>query len=149
MKELQFKCLKSHDYHMLMQGLMPIFLMYCFKDHKLLREAIRQLSLFFKVLCSKVIDREALRLMHERVVESLCVFEMYFPPAFFVTMTHLVVHLAEEALTLGPVQFRWMYPFERMMRTYKVYGRNKNYIEGSITAQYEVDEGARHWMETS
>ncbi|XP_026384874.1 uncharacterized protein LOC113280469 [Papaver somniferum] len=25
MKELQFKCLKSHDYHMLMQGLMPIF----------------------------------------------------------------------------------------------------------------------------
>ncbi|KAI3926629.1 hypothetical protein MKW98_014276, partial [Papaver atlanticum] len=34
-----------------------------------------------------------------------------------------------------------------MMRTYKVYGRNKNYIEGSITAQYEVDEGARHWME--
>ncbi|XP_026418709.1 uncharacterized protein LOC113314148 isoform X2 [Papaver somniferum] len=115
MKELQFKCLKSHDYHMLMQGLMPIFLMYCFKDHKLLREAIHQLSLFFKVLCSKVIDREALRLMHERIVESLCVFEMYFPPAFFVTMTHLVVHLAEEALTLGPVQFRWMYPFERFM----------------------------------
>ncbi|XP_026430489.1 uncharacterized protein LOC113327516 [Papaver somniferum] len=74
MKELQFKCLKSHDYHMLMQGLMPIFIMYCFKDHKLLREAIRQLSLFYKVLCSKVIDREALRLMHERVVESLCVF---------------------------------------------------------------------------
>ncbi|RZC86111.1 hypothetical protein C5167_026782 [Papaver somniferum] len=35
----------------------------------------------------------------------------------------------------------------RMIRTYKVYGRNKNYIEGSITAQYEVDEGARHWME--
>lgn len=68
---------------MLMQGLMPIFLMYCFKEHKLLREAIRQLSLFFKVLCSKVIDREELRLMHERVMESLCVFEMYFPPGFF------------------------------------------------------------------
>ncbi|KAI3956818.1 hypothetical protein MKW98_015910, partial [Papaver atlanticum] len=32
----------------------------------------------------------------------------------------------------------------RMMRTYKVYGRNKNYIEASIQKQYEVIEGARH-----
>lgn len=34
-----------------------------------------------------------------------------------------------------------------MMRTYKVFGRNKNYIEGSIAKQYEVDEGWRHCME--
>lgn len=35
----------------------------------------------------------------------------------------------------------------RMMRTYKVLGRNKNYVEGSIEKQYLVDEGARHCME--
>lgn len=76
-------------------------------------EAIRQVSLFFKVLCSKVLDIAELHIMHQRLVESICVFEMYFPLAFFVSMIHLVVHLAEEAETLGPVTTRWMYPFER------------------------------------
>ncbi|XP_026459632.1 uncharacterized protein LOC113360327 [Papaver somniferum] len=147
LKEFQLKGLKSHDYHILMQGLMPIFIMHCFKDHKPLREAVRHISLFFKVLTSKVIDRAELLIMHERVVESICVFEMYFPPAFFVSMTHVVVHLAEEAHQLGHVQFRWMYPYERIMRYYKVLGRNKNYVEGSITKKYEVNEGARHCVE--
>ncbi|RZC87404.1 hypothetical protein C5167_035944 [Papaver somniferum] len=34
-----------------------------------------------------------------------------------------------------------------MMRVYKVLGRNKNYIEGSITKQYGVNEGAHHCAE--
>ncbi|XP_026384816.1 uncharacterized protein LOC113280404 [Papaver somniferum] len=113
LKDFQLKGLKSHDYHILMQGLMPIFMMHCFKEHKPLREAVRHLSLFFKVLTSKVIDRAEL----------------------------------QEAHQLGPVQFRWMYPYERMMRYYKVLGRNKNYVEGSITKQYEINEGARHCVE--
>ncbi|XP_026430305.1 uncharacterized protein LOC113326842 [Papaver somniferum] len=97
------------------KGLMPVFIMHCFKDHKPLREEVRHLSLFFKVLTSKVIDRPELLIMHE-----------------------------QEAHQLGPVQFRWMYPYERY---YKVLGHNKNYVEGSITKQYEVNEGARHCME--
>ncbi|XP_026394107.1 uncharacterized protein LOC113289145 isoform X1 [Papaver somniferum] len=35
----------------------------------------------------------------------------------------------------------------RMMRVYRVLGRNKNYIEGSITKQCGVNEGARHCAE--
>ncbi|XP_026457119.1 uncharacterized protein LOC113357844 [Papaver somniferum] len=147
LRDFQLKSMKSHDYHILMQGLLPVFLMYCFKGHYLLIEAIRQVSLFFKVLSSKVIDIAELRIMHQRLVESICVFEMYFPPAFFVSMIHVVVHLAEAAETLGPVTTRWMYPFERMMRTFKVFGRNKNYIEGSITEQYVLDDALRHCME--
>ncbi|KAI3920876.1 hypothetical protein MKW92_053833, partial [Papaver armeniacum] len=34
-----------------------------------------------------------------------------------------------------------------MMRTFKVFGRNKNYIEGSITEQYLLAEALRHCME--
>ncbi|KAI3954963.1 hypothetical protein MKW98_004966 [Papaver atlanticum] len=33
------------------------------------------------------------------------------------------------------------------MRTFKVFGRNKNYIEGSITEQYLLAEALRHCME--
>ena len=39
--------------------------------------------------------------------------EKIFPPAFFDIMVHLTIHLAREAQIAGPVQFRWMYPFER------------------------------------
>ncbi|XP_026384704.1 uncharacterized protein LOC113280271 [Papaver somniferum] len=34
-----------------------------------------------------------------------------------------------------------------MMRTFNVFGRNKNYIEGSITEQYVLDDALRHCME--
>ena len=39
--------------------------------------------------------------------------ERIFPPSFFDLMEHLPVHLPHEARIAGPVQFRWMYPFER------------------------------------
>lgn len=114
--DFQLKNLKSHDYHIIMQQLLPMLLMHGFKEHKPLREAIRQLSLFFNVLCSKVICRQELENAGKRVVESLCVFEKYFPPSFFVSMMHLVLHLAEEAKICGPVRYRWMYPFERSVK---------------------------------
>lgn len=109
----ELKNLKSHDYHILMQQLLLVLLMHAFERHQPLRAVIRQLSLFFNVLCSKVINCEELRNMKERIVETLCVFEKYFPPSFFVSMTHLVMHLAEEAQIYRPVRYRWMYSFEQ------------------------------------
>ncbi|GAU47807.1 hypothetical protein TSUD_404120, partial [Trifolium subterraneum] len=38
-----------------------------------------------------------------------------FSPGFFDSMEHVSVHLAYEAMLGGPVQYRWMYPFERFM----------------------------------
>ncbi|KAL0449149.1 UNVERIFIED_CONTAM: hypothetical protein Slati_1471300 [Sesamum latifolium] len=40
-------------------------------------------------------------------------FEHIFPPTFFDSMEHLIVHLPYEARVGGPVQYRWMYSFER------------------------------------
>lgn len=93
----EFKNLKSHDNHILMQQLLLVLLMHTFKEHKPLRAAIRQLSIFSNVLCSKVINHGEVRNMKECIVKTLCVFEKYFPPSFFVSMMHLVVHLVEEA----------------------------------------------------
>lgn len=113
MEELQIKGMKSHDYHVLIQHLLPVLCMHAFEKQKPLLAAIQQLSLFFNVLCCKVIYRQQLLVMRKNIIETLCVFEKYFPPSFFVPMIHLVVHLAEEALICGPVRYRWMYPFER------------------------------------
>ena len=47
------------------------------------------------------------------ILVIICKLEGIFPPSFFDIMEHLPVHLAHEAKLAGPVQYRWMYPFER------------------------------------
>jgi hypothetical protein len=55
-------------------------------------------------------------------------------------MVHLVVHLSDEAILHGPVQFGWMYPIERRLYTLKRSVRNKACPEGSIVEAYVADE---------
>ena len=52
-----------------------------------------------------------------KVPVIMCNLEKVFPPSFFDSMEHVVVHLPLEALIGGPVQFRWMYVFERYIYT--------------------------------
>ncbi|XP_010424529.1 PREDICTED: uncharacterized protein LOC104709653 [Camelina sativa] len=59
--------------------------------------------------------------------------DLYFPPNFFDIMVHLVIHLGREARLGGPVQFRWMYPFER----------NPTRPEGCIAESYIAEECVR------
>ncbi|XP_042962594.1 uncharacterized protein LOC122296863 [Carya illinoinensis] len=61
--------------------------------------------------------------------------EVKFPDGFAANITHCVsilVHLPLEAILGGPVQYRWMYPFERYLGKFKRYVKNKASPEGSI-----------------
>lgn len=145
-KCLELKSMKSHDYHVIMQHLLPVFLQHAYPKHKDLRTSIQRISLFFNLLCSKVLRRDDIINARKSLVEAMCVLEKYFPP-FFVISIHIMVHLAEEALLCGPVRYRWMYPFERLMKTYKNYALNKRYIEGSIAEAYIVEESVLYCME--
>ncbi|WVZ64618.1 LOW QUALITY PROTEIN: hypothetical protein U9M48_014113 [Paspalum notatum var. saurae] len=55
-------------------------------------------------------------------------------------MVHLAVHLPDDALLRGPVQYGWMYPIERRLYTLKRYVRNRARPEGSIAEAYIADE---------
>ena len=55
-------------------------------------------------------------------------------------MLHLAIHLPEEALLRGSVQFGWMYPVERRLGYLKGTVRNKAQPKGSIAEGYIVDE---------
>ncbi|VVA38096.1 PREDICTED: LOC107484759 isoform, partial [Prunus dulcis] len=80
------------------------------------------------------------RCLRHDIVQVLCKFEMIFPPAFFTSMIHVMVHLPEEALLAGPVNYRWMYPIERLLGELKKSVRNRAKPEGSIIeawVQYE------------
>ncbi|KAK1434348.1 hypothetical protein QVD17_00087 [Tagetes erecta] len=59
-------------------------------------------------------------------------------------MEHLVIHLAHEALLGGPVQYRWMYQYERKLGMIKKRIRNKSRVEGSITREHLVNEIATY-----
>ncbi|KAK1604158.1 hypothetical protein QYE76_027831 [Lolium multiflorum] len=122
--------LKSHDYHIWIQRLMPVMLR-GYIPEKVWR-VLAQLSHFFRTLCAKQICPEVIAKLQHTVPELLCNLEMIFPPGFFTPMAHLIVHLANEALLGGPVQFRWQFCIEREFKYIRKITGNKAKIEACI-----------------
>lgn len=111
LKDCKIYGLKSHDCHVLMQQVLSVALRGLLDKGP--RVAIFRLCSFFNCLCQREVDKNKLELLEDHIAETLCMLERFFPPSFFDIMVHLTVHLVREALIGGPVQFRWMYPFER------------------------------------
>lgn len=77
-------------------------------------DALTEISHFFRDICSSKLNVDHIERLQTNIVETLCKLEMIFPPSFFDSMEHLPIHLPFEAKAGGPVQYRWMYPFERL-----------------------------------
>ena len=105
--------MKSRDCHVFMQQLIPI----TFRELLPAKvwEALIEVSLFFRSLTSQKISAADMWRLDEEIAVVLCKLKTIFPPTFFNVMEHLPVHLAYEARIGGPVQYRWMYPFERQI----------------------------------
>jgi hypothetical protein len=130
--------LKTHDCHIMLQRILPVGLRGLVR--KDLYEVIAELGRFFRQLCSKTLKVDALCKMKEDIVLIFCKLEKIYPPAFFDVMVHLAVHLPDEALLRGPVQYGWMYPIERRLGTFKRFVRNQARPEGSIAEAYTAYE---------
>ena len=72
--------LKSHDYHVLMQDLMPV----CMRDldNDALTSLIVRISRIFKKICAKTVDKAEQETLFEECAETLCLMEKLFPPPF-------------------------------------------------------------------
>nr|XP_033517672.1 uncharacterized protein LOC108948841 [Nicotiana tomentosiformis] len=121
-----------------MQELLPLALRR--SVDKRVSSILIELCTFFRVLCSKELKVEELKLLGEKIPETLSTMEKLFLPGFFTVMIHLVVHLATEAKHAGPVHYRWMCPIERYLGTLKSYVRNRACPEGSIAEAYIANE---------
>ena len=110
--------MKSHDCHIMMENLFPVM----FKELLPLKvwKVVTELSMFYKELCSTTLKVQRLRKLEVDIPILLCKLEKIFPPGFFNVMEHLPVHLPSEARLRGPVQYGWMYPFERYVICYHV-----------------------------
>ena len=70
----------------------------------------------------------------------LCKLEKIFPPGFFNSMQHMILHLPYEARMEGPVQGRWCYSIERCQKVLRTKCKNKCKIEASIAEAYILEE---------
>jgi hypothetical protein len=136
--ERKVQGLKSHDYHVIMQQLLPAAIKGFLQPGP--KDAIIRLGHTFQRLCAKVIDPDELPGLKTYATETLCLLERWFPPSFFDIMSHLVVHLVDEVDLCGPVHSRWCYGIERYMYVLKRYVRNRLKPEGSIATGYMYSE---------
>jgi hypothetical protein len=138
LNECKVSGLKTHDYHVIFQKLLPIAIRDILLEDVVI--PLIELSWFFDGICSKELSVNGLERMSNSIGETLCRLDMVFLPAFFDIMTHLPVHLAEEAKLGGPMCYRWMYPIERYLWTLKGYVHNKSHPECSIAEGYILEE---------
>jgi hypothetical protein len=112
MEECRLYGMKSHNCHVFMQTLIPL----AFHDllPKGIWDALTEINHFFRDLCSSKLNVDHIEGLETNIVETLCKLEMIFPPSFFDSMEHLLIHLLFDAKVGGSVQYRWMYPFERL-----------------------------------
>ncbi|XP_048599789.1 uncharacterized protein LOC125579921 [Brassica napus] len=130
--------LKSHDHHVLVQNLLPAALRGLL--HRGPRISINKLCSYFNRLCQRIIDPEKLISMETEFMETMCQLERFFPPSLFDILFHLPIHLSKEARLGGPVHFRWMYPFERYMKTLKAFVKNYARPEACMAEGYLAGE---------
>jgi hypothetical protein len=78
--------------------------------------------------------------LEEAALVLLCKLEKIYPPGFFNPMQHMILHLPYEARMGGPVDGRWCYSVERVLKVLRTMTRNKNKIEASIAEAYCTEE---------
>ncbi|KAJ9556176.1 hypothetical protein OSB04_010790 [Centaurea solstitialis] len=137
-----FCSFKNQDCHMFMQRLLPIALKGMLPNQ--IWDVITELSTIFRILCSQVLRINDLIPLQERIIETVCKLEKVFPPGFFDFVGHLLIHLTREAILGGPVQYRWMYSYERKLGFLKRSVRNNERVDGSILESYLVNELATY-----
>ncbi|XP_060213694.1 uncharacterized protein LOC132640899 [Lycium barbarum] len=129
--------IKSHDSHVFMETLLPI----AFSGLPTrIWKPMTEISLFFKDLCSSTLRADNLERMHKNIPVITNNLEKILPKGFFDVMEHLPIHLAEEARLGGPIQCRWMYPFERTISKPKRGIMQRHRVEGSICEAYLAKE---------
>ncbi|XP_074321483.1 uncharacterized protein LOC141658307 [Silene latifolia] len=138
LKDLRLHGMKSHDCHVFMERLLPVALKHLLPKNEWC--AITEISQFFRDVCASTLQIDDMTRLKNNIAKIMSKLEKIFPPSFFNSMEHLPVHLPYEAKVGGPVQYRWMYPFERFLNHLKRKTGNKARVEGSICNAYLLEE---------
>jgi hypothetical protein len=129
---------KSHDYHIVMERLLPVMFHGYLDDD--VWTTLAELSHFYRQICAKEIKKDMMEKLEEEILVLLCKLEKILPPGWFNPMQHLLVHLPYEAKIGGPQQYRWMYHIKRALKKLRAMVHNKAKVEGYITEEFKLKE---------
>jgi hypothetical protein len=73
-----------------------------------------EINHFFRDICFNKLQTHHIERLETNIVQTIYKLEMIFSPSCFDSMEHLPIHLPYEVKVEGLVQYRWMYPFERL-----------------------------------
>jgi hypothetical protein len=108
-------------------------------NHPYLKMVITCMCHFFNAISKKVIDVFELDEIRKEMRVTMCQLEMCFPPSFFDTMEHYMIHLVDQIFVLGSMYMHHMYPYERHMVVMKGHVRNRAHPEGSMIEDYTTE----------
>ncbi|KAL6199229.1 hypothetical protein ACLB2K_029015 [Fragaria x ananassa] len=111
MGENKITGLKTLDYHVLLQRLLLVVIRPYLQSDVV--DTLVALSKFFLRICAKELKKSDVRSLQEDIVYIMCKLKMIFPSTFFDIMIHLLIHLPEQVLLTGPIQYTWCYPNEK------------------------------------
>lgn len=140
--------MNNHDCLVFLERLLPVALRELLPAN--VWAVLTELSQFFRDTSSSLLRTEDMVYLQDSILDILCKLENIFPSAFFDTMNHLPIHLPYEALVGGPVQYRWLYPFQRFLHHFKRKVDHKSSIGSSICNAYLAEEMSifcAHWSE--
>jgi hypothetical protein len=86
--------MKSHDHVVMVQQIMPMDIWNLLQLWPC--KTLTCLGIVFQRICTKVVNQNEINAFRIFVVETLCRFEIWFPPTLFDLTTHLVIHLVDE-----------------------------------------------------
>jgi hypothetical protein len=87
--------MKSHDYHIWIERLLPAMVRGYVPEHVWL--ALAELSYLFHQLCAQELSRTMIDDLENVALVLRCKLEKIFPLGFFNLMQHLILHLPYEA----------------------------------------------------
>ncbi|XP_066165892.1 uncharacterized protein [Oryza sativa Japonica Group] len=138
LKDLTISGYNAHDCHKMLIVFLPIAIRAVKPVHT--RLVITKLCYFFNRVSQKVFDPEELGPIQKFAIKTACQLEMFFPPAYFNMMEHLIVHIVPQIIEIGPLYLHQMWAYERYMSILKGYVRNRAYPEGSMIEGYTTKE---------
>jgi hypothetical protein len=138
MSELKMSGYNTHDCHTMLSLFLAIAIRVV--NHPYLKMVITHMCYFFNAISKKVIGITELDELRKEIRMTMCKHEMCFPPLFFDTIEHYMIHLTDQIFVLGPSYMHYMYPYEHQIIAMKGYVHNRAHPKGSMMEGYTIKE---------
>jgi hypothetical protein len=116
-------------------------------NHPYVNMMITRICHFFNAISKNVIDVTKLDEILKVMRVTMCQLEMCFPPSFFDTMEHYMIHLADQVFILGAMYMHHMNQYERHMVVMKSNVCNHAHPECSMIEGYTTNEAIECYVD--